>query len=466
MQVLQPKPLSLVAKKFELHETRCIPRNMDVAREFEVYQIVTARKAELEEEYEACMHLDIGALLMETHRQEAVQRWLFVALEEEMWTEWAALLVYGSSLCERAEVLEATKDHGMVSVMETLAYSGPGVCCLSKVYDLSQNKYLAWYLSLVSTGNEFWSRKAGIMHLEVDKSLSSYEPVLDWEWIGNCSFVDQQVQFMYEHDWQGFSGCFQCEKECEACNSDEGEVRVSANAVVGGGLRKKNLSPKQLEGKILRNAARKEMFEASLCKRDHGRKARSAFVDFVNEDSNLCERLAGDPIKCAHEPRKNTDDWQYDLQQKDLFVEEKGCVVGSKQARTHMNMNALCGYQIVPEQDAAFRKFVQGRDKRVAAKRAQEKQQAVQAEWDHPCRHEERLEELFEAVACAFEELLSAGDGFAFKYCPTPACSADKATGTCARGGIAYAVMKRMGFPGVGLDDVSFLLFLIWRGNI
>jgi hypothetical protein len=41
------------------------------------------------------------------------------------------------------------------------------------------------------------------------------------------------------------------------------------------------------------------------------------------------------------------------------------------------------------------------------------------------------------------------GDPFAFKYCPTPGCSADKATGTGLERGIGHAVMNRMGFPGL-----------------
>ncbi len=66
------------------------------------------------------------------------------------------------------------------------------------------------------------------------------------------------------------------------------------------------------------------------------------------------------------------------------------------------------------------------------------------------------LEELFDAVADGFVELMQAGHPFAFKYCPTPGCSADKGTGgSGGGGGIAWAVMERMGFPGIGLDHVS-----------
>lgn len=43
------------------------------------------------------------------------------------------------------------------------------------------------------------------------------------------------------------------------------------------------------------------------------------------------------------------------------------------------------------------------------------------------------------------------GNGNAFKYCPTPGCSADKATGS--KEGIAWAVMRRLGdFPSASLD--------------
>jgi len=51
-------------------------------------------------------------------------------------------------------------------------------------------------------------------------------------------------------------------------------------------------------------------------------------------------------------------------------------------------------------------------------------------------------------VICAFS---CTGNGNAFKYCPTPGCSADKATGS--KEGIAWAVMRRLGdFPSALLD--------------
>jgi hypothetical protein len=60
------------------------------------------------------------------------------------------------------------------------------------------------------------------------------------------------------------------------------------------------------------------------------------------------------------------------------------------------------------------------------------------------------VEDLFDAVADCFRDMMHSGDPFAFKYCPVPGCSADKATGTSPQGGgIGYAVMRRMGFPGM-----------------
>ena len=71
-----------------------------------------------------------------------------------------------------------------------------------------------------------------------------------------------------------------------------------------------------------------------------------------------------------------------------------------------------------------------------------------------PARYEDSLVDLFDAVADAFAELLLADNHFAFKYCPTPGCSVDTATGSLESGGLACAVMTKLGFPG------KFLFFI------
>lgn len=106
-------------------------------------------------------------------------------------------------------------------------------------------------------------------------------------------------------------------------------------------------------------------------------------------------------------------------------------------------------------------RFVASRDMAYADAAKKEKQEKLRKEREDPVRQQEAVEALFEAVADAFVQLMKEGDPFAFKYCPTPGCSADKATGSQPGGeGIAQAVMRRMGFPGIGLDHVSFCLCL------
>jgi hypothetical protein len=126
-----------------------------------------------------------------------------------------------------------------------------------------------------------------------------------------------------------------------------------------------------------------------------------------------------------------------------------------------MNMNPVCGFEVVPEWQSEWRQFVAARDRGYAAGVKEAKRQQLLLERSSRDGND-ALEELFEAVADAFADLMNEGHPFAFKYCPTPGCSADKGTGNSC--GIAHAVMERMGFPGIGLDHVSifshFFLFM------
>lgn len=134
--------------------------------------------------------------------------------------------------------------------------------------------------------------------------------------------------------------------------------------------------------------------------------------------------------------------------------------MATKKARTRTNMNALCGYAIKSELEPDFRKFLAERDRRRAQEARQARKNRIAAERSQDLRRDPDLEDLFDAVADAFAQQLLAGNGNAFKYCPTPGCSADKATGS--KEGIAWAVIRRTGFPCASLDPVSCCLPLLF----
>ena len=179
------------------------------------------------------------------------------------------------------------------------------------------------------------------------------------------------------------------------------------------------------------------------------------------EGGEFAERLLGDPIQKVgggYAEREDLDMCWGMLEEEDLFEKRHDNVICIKKARTNTNMNPVCGFQIVPEWDAAFRSFIERRDKAYAQAKRKECRDLIKKQREAR-KDDDMLELLFEAVADAFVDLMRAGHPFAFKYCPTPGSSADKATGTLGSGGIAQAIMTRMGFPGIFMDHVSFACF-------
>jgi hypothetical protein len=142
---------------------------------------------------------------------------------------------------------------------------------------------------------------------------------------------------------------------------------------------------------------------------------------------------------------------------------------------TKVDMNPLSGYEIVPELQVEFRAFVAGRDARLAKCSSAQSKQRMHDERASACRQLPQVVQLFDAVVDAFALFVSGPEGdeprdkaerqlwhkrraFGFKYCPTPGCSADKATGNLESGGVGYALMARLshafgkGFPQVALS--------------
>jgi hypothetical protein len=121
-------------------------------------------------------------------------------------------------------------------------------------------------------------------------------------------------------------------------------------------------------------------------------------------------------------------------------------------AGTKVAVNPLSGYEVVPELDAEFRAFVAARDRRLKAEASAARKKMISMQRDSPGRSDPCLVALFWAVVDAFELFLQSDCEqrrmFAFKYCPTPGCSADKGTGNADTGGIGQALMGCL-FPGI-----------------
>ena len=111
--------------------------------------------------------------------------------------------------------------------------------------------------------------------------------------------------------------------------------------------------------------------------------------------------------------------------------------------------------QVVEEYQPQWREFIQKRDAYLKAQARKSKKERIAKERLSLDRRRPEVQDLFDAVADAFVELMHDEHVFAFKYCPTPGGSADNATGFGNRGGIATAIIRKMGFPGPELDPVS-----------
>ena len=136
---------------------------------------------------------------------------------------------------------------------------------------------------------------------------------------------------------------------------------------------------------------------------------------------------------------------------------------------TTESMNPLSGYEVVPEMQDAFRKFLRERDAQLKMKSSMQRKERIMLERSRASRYDENLCTLFDTVVDAFVEFMTGcfcGGGssssssknkvFAFKYCPTPGCSADKGTGNLETGGVGEAMARRFaalkGFPAAQLS--------------
>ena len=463
-QIVQPKA-AVKDKTYNVLEDLWHAKCLEVQQAFTSFAFELARKDELEDELAQITWLSEGAMLLCHARAFSVARWFEKAEEEDAHMEWAALFRYGSSWYERNTIMAEffRTDRKTARMMGSLHDSTPRSCLMVRMQDASENKILNAYIRL-ELPPSFLASDFIISQFFPEKD--SYETQIDWESesIPYCWMCPESIMDC-RYGAKGLSCCFP--KECNVSDLndewdlddweeavEEDDVRVSANAVVGGGIRRKFLSKEQIKRKKQRNDARKEAFEASLVKKDPLKKERAEFVHHLCCNPDLASKLAADPIQEisfeGDDEETRSVNW-CDLEEHDVFEKRVGKVVAVKPCKTRMNMNSLCGFQVVPELEKEFRDFLEKRDKAYAAQMKASKKLRLNKERSAPSRASQKLEDLFEAVADAFVELLEAGHPFAFKYCPTPGCSADKATGSCE--GIASAVMRKMGFPGHGLDD-------------
>lgn len=125
----------------------------------------------------------------------------------------------------------------------------------------------------------------------------------------------------------------------------------------------------------------------------------------------------------------------------------------TKRVGTKPSMNPLSGYEVLPELKDRFAAFVAARDARLKAEAKASRNECIRRERasEQRCSNE-ALALLFDATVETFVHFMR-GEGqphalrmSGFKYCPTPGCSADKATGSLESGGIGEAMMRRLGF--------------------
>ena len=433
-QVVEPKP-HVREKTFEVCKKRWVGKTPEISREFLFFQAKQLRLTEFSEEYSTLAMLDEGAILDELAHKKTMDHWFPVAQEEEAALEWARVLVHGSSTCEQMDIVLGIKyectsmEHmaGMlvgwpdacikyiedmlakdpdarVKNMQQVLGEGPSVCI--------EQRRNYWEDCVLSLGLCDGARPC--RRFPLDRG----EEECDYDSEGNENFYFcHRYNRLYCYD-KGYGVEYWYENDDE-----DDEVRISANAVKGGGIRRKQLTPAQLKRKIARNAARLEDFNNSLVSRDPERPLREEFVclvrdgddddDFYNGSNLLAKRLLNDPVKEVElEPSsKGSKEYRfYCVDHDDLFVQvEDGPSLKTKRARTSTNMNPLSGYTVRSELDADFRRFVAERDAKKAQEAKKARKDTIAAERSQPLRQGGDLEALFDAVADAFAESLRRG---------------------------------------------------------
>lgn len=146
-----------------------------------------------------------------------------------------------------------------------------------------------------------------------------------------------------------------------------------------------------------------------------------------------------------------------------LFFEEQRSVQMQTCTKRHIgtkaSMNPLSGYEILPALKDKFASFVAARDARLKAEAKVSRNQRIQRERIAEHRSSKALTQLFDATVEAFVDFMrSEKHGLrmsGYKYCPTPGCSADKATGNLESGGIGEAMMRRLGFASICMSPTG-----------
>lgn len=132
------------------------------------------------------------------------------------------------------------------------------------------------------------------------------------------------------------------------------------------------------------------------------------------------------------------------------FKEVEVEVRAKRFAGTRESMNPLSGFEVIPELQSAWMAFVHDRDAKLAAEaKLQTKSTILQERSSEERQSGTAVAKLFDAVLQAFVKFMDGASPmkrrlFAFKYCPTPGCSADKGTGNLETGGIGEALLRHL----------------------
>ncbi len=311
-----------------------------------------------------------------------VAAWLPTACESEaLLQEWAAVFSHGSSIYERWEVraeLECQED--CEDVLAMITNGVPGLLARKEsslrriICDLPGGQKAASLFGVRSTLRRIvedrmgWASTAVAAPEEVVADLPVNWQLERWyrceDEIYLCAFEEKGLSLCHGLSLEYGYGYYDFDAGGD-------EVCVSARAVVGGGLRRKMLTPAQLQRKKARNSRRMAAFEESLKLRDPEKQVRQDFVCHVRQNSVLRERLTRDPIvrirllgehAVPGEEEEETNYWD-EMEETELFELQRvgSACVTVKTSRTRMNMNPVCGFEVVPEWQAAFKAFIKDR---------------------------------------------------------------------------------------------------------
>ena len=239
-------------------------------------------------------------------------------------------------------------------------------------------------------------------------------------------------------------------------------LRPTPKAARGNGIKCKFLSPEQAKKKYERSLARIQAFRKTLKVPDPENVVRNAFVEMLKRNKAEANRLLGNPItvvqlRSKHSSRVQGQDFGrfWFLSEYDLFEKQrKGRIVGHKPTRSRGNMNPLAGYEFDEATDREFREFLAFREREIVKNIKEGIKERMARERADPIRQSPKVQALFGTYVTTIVKLMQEGSFAAFKYCPSPASSADKATGH-GKEGVATAILRALGFPGPELDPVS-----------